>query len=296
MPRIITISNQKGGVGKTTLTGNLAACYAETGKKVCVIDADYQGDLSSFLGIKTEAEAKGRSLAIAIEDDLPLEEVVIRSEYENLDVVAGTKDLEDIASKYFGRPNQWSLIKNLLDSDLAEEYDIILCDTRPDWSCLTQSCLAASHAYILPIFPEKKSIDGLSNQIVQVDELRQYQNKKLEFLGAVVTRFEKSNKTHEKIFEMLERLDGVNNFHIFKTLIIHSKAVAGSDLSKKPLIHYNKRLKIANIYSILAGEILPKINAVGKPGVRKGRPKTSINPEMFRKLEEDCRSVEVNSL
>src|SRR5690606_22873487 len=126
---IITIANQKGGVGKTTGVVNIASAYATMGNKVLVIDLDYQANTSSLLRVKEEAAQTNKNVTFAIKNKIEnLEDVVIQTEFENIDCLAATKQLNQIPEQYLGRPNQFQLLHPILRSKDIKKYDLILID------------------------------------------------------------------------------------------------------------------------------------------------------------------------
>ncbi|MEI6417401.1 MAG: AAA family ATPase, partial [Verrucomicrobiota bacterium] len=200
-PSVIVVANQKGGVGKTTTVVNLASSYAHLGKKVLVIDLDYQANATSALGVDESKIAEGASITRAISEELTLDKVRLPSRVKNVDVLSSTRGLLGLPEKFLGQPNQFSLVTSVLDCPEYEEYDIILIDTHPSLDCLSQSAFRASHYYLIPLFAEADSARGLGHQIQAVEKIRQYQNPMLMLLGCVITRFDKQNATHRK-FEL----------------------------------------------------------------------------------------------
>lgn len=264
---IITIANQKGGVGKTTAVVNIASAYATMGNKVLVIDLDYQSNTSSLLRVKEKASQSNKNVTFAIKNKIEnLNEVVIETEFENIDCLASTKQLSQIPEQYLGRPNQFQLLHPILHSDDTKKYDIILIDTHPSCDALFQSALSVSDYYLIPIFPEEDSIEGLADQLEKAEEVREYQNRMLMLLGCFVSSYQKDNATHKKYDQRLQEISEGGKFKVFKTRIPFSKSVAAAATEKKPLHFYRPASTIASAYTALAGEIYPELK-----GRRKGR-------------------------
>lgn len=264
---IITIANQKGGVGKTTGVVNIASAYATMGNKVLVVDLDYQANTSSLLRVKEEAARTNKNITFAIKNKIEnLEEVIIATEFVGIDCLAATKQLNQIPEQYLGRPNQFQLLHPILTCKGIKKYDLILIDTHPSCDALFQSALSVSDYYLIPIFPEEDSIEGLADQLEKAEEVREYQNRMLMLLGCFVSSYQKDNSTHRKYDHRLKEISEGGKFKVFKTRIPFSKSVAAAATEKKPLHFYRPASTVASAYTALAGEIYPELK-----GRRKGR-------------------------
>ena len=280
---IVTIANQKGGVGKTTTVVNLAASFAQLDKKVLVIDMDYQGNATALLGAD-EAASKDykKTIFYGVENDLTLKEIRLPTNIKNVDVLAATRDLDDLREKLAGKAKQSKIVELLLKCDEADEYDIILIDTHPSLDCLFQSAMVASHYYLIPLFAEADSSRGLAHMISEVEEIRRYLNPMLRFLGCVITRFDSKNSTHLKFQKILRATSKEGKFHVFDTTIPISNAVAAASAQQLSLISYKKSAPISVMYTALAGEIIPNLK-----GKRKGRNFQPIKTEVLNKIDYD---------
>ena len=164
-PIVITIANQKGGVGKTTTVANLAASLADSGKKILVIDCDYQANVTSLLCGDEQLKLKEKSFTYAIKHDLSIDKVSVVTRFKNLDLVPANRELDDLREQLVGQPNQFRLVDLMLDCPQAKNYDYVLIDTHPSLDCFFQSAVAASEHYIIPLFPEADSSRGLAHQL-----------------------------------------------------------------------------------------------------------------------------------
>lgn len=278
---IVTIANQKGGVGKTTTVVNLASSFAQLDKKVLVIDMDYQANSTSLLGCdKIVNEDPTKSLSHAIRHDLNLSHIRVESNIKNVDVLCATKDLDKLRDELAGKAKQLKVVEFLLKCDAVEDYDIILIDTHPSLDCLFQASLVASHYYLIPLFAEADSSRGLVHMINEVEEIQKYYNPTLRFLGCVVTRYDSKNSTHVKFLKILRDNKKEGKFHVFDTTIPISNVVAAACANQLPLLSYKKNAPIAVAYSVLAGEIIPNLK-----GKRKGRNFQPIKTEVFNKFD-----------
>lgn len=289
---IISVVNQKGGVGKTLTSVSLACCYAQLGEKVLLIDFDYQANATQQLGVEDAAIESGKDIAKAINDRCRLEDVVIPTQYENLDIVAGNHELQKIAVHVQGTPKQFHLIAYLLDTAKTSEYSVIIIDTHPSIDCFFHSALVASHYYLVPVFCESESLRGLSHCFKCVEEIREILNPMLTFLGCVITKFDKSNSTHKVLEKTIRKMSEQSNFRVFDVKIPISKAIAAASIRQEPIIHYqkSKTAPIATAYMALAGEIQPNLK-----GRRLGRKITPIAVDIVGKYEDSLDNIDPTS-
>lgn len=276
---IITVANQKGGVAKTTSTCNLAASYALHGNKVLVVDFDYQSNLSSLLGISTE-KAKEKSIANIIDREAKFSELVIQTEFENIDIIPCSRSLNVLRDKISGEVNQFHFLKDFLDCKEIEEYDMVFIDTHPSIDIFFKAALVASHYYVIPLFAEIDSCQGLAHQIDEAEKVGKYFNPMLTMIGAFITKFDKKNATHVKFAKEIENASKLCNYRLFKTIVPTSTAVAGAAASSVPLNRYKKHLNVAAAYHTLAGEMLPHLK-----GKRTGRKASPVKTDVLATYE-----------
>ena len=277
---IMTIANQKGGVGKTTTVVNLAASYAQMSKRVLVVDMDYQGNSSELLGVAEQAHKTGKELATGIQAELTLDKLRLPSNTEGIDVLAATRELDDVREKMQGQPLQHLMLSMILDCPALEDYDIVLIDTHPSLDCLLLSSLVASHYYLVPMFAEKTSSKGLAHMVSWTQRMRRL-NPMLLFLGVVITRFDRTVATHVKFEKLIREAGKAANFHVFQTLIPASASVPGSDAANQVLLNYKKTAPVTIAYSALAGEVMPHLK-----GKRTGRLPT-LNVAALQEAAEE---------
>jgi chromosome partitioning protein len=277
---IITIANQKGGVGKTTTVVNLAASYAHMHKRVLVVDMDYQSNSSELLGVADEALQTGKNLAAGILNELTLEQLRLPSNTEGIDVLAATRALDDVREKMQGQPLQHLMLSLILDCAALDDYDLVLVDTHPSLDCLLLSSLVASHYYLVPMFAEKTSSKGLAHMVAWTQRMKRL-NPMLMFLGIVITRYDRTVATHVKFEKLIREAGKAANFHVFQTLIPASASVPGSDAANQVLLNYKKTAPVTIAYSALAGEVIPYLK-----GKRTGRvPMTNV--EALKEVAEE---------
>lgn len=273
---IVTIANQKGGVGKTTCAVNLASAYAKMGKKILVIDADAQANTTSHLNVLELAEQQNRYLYDAIEQESEqLSKFVVATKFKNIDCMAADSRLKDISRKYKGELNQFHVLHPILKSEEILKYDVVLIDTHPAFDTLPQSALSASDYYLIPLFPEEHSLQGLADQIKSANNVIKYQNPMLMFLGCVISRYDKNNATHRKIEDRFRELAKESGFTVFSTTIPVSNLISAAASSETPIHFYRSGSSIADAYTSLAGEIAPQLK-----GKRKGRRYSMPDPQL----------------
>lgn len=255
-PAIITIANQKGGVGKTTAVANLAASLSEKGHLVLVIDCDYQANVTSLLCGDEQMKNKERSFTHAIKNDLTLEEVVIGTKFKNIDIIAANRELDDLREQLVGQPNQFRLVDFLLDCDKARNYDFILIDTHPSLDCFFQSAIAASSYFIIPLFPEADSSRGLAHQLQAIEKIKRYLNPRLTFLGCAIVKYDRYSATHQKFEKLIRKFGKENSVQVFKSNIPNSQSVAAAAAHGLPLFHYKPESPASLAYADMAKEIV----------------------------------------
>lgn len=263
---ICTLANLKGGTSKTTTTVNLAAAFAHTGKRVLVVDMDPQGSATEILGGREAAKQTGKSLAYAIRNELPLETVVLSSNTLNVDLLAGTSELQQIVKEKTGSFTNDKLLKFVFETKALNQYQVVLADTHPSRDCLLASALNMTHYYLIPVFPEPSSSRGLLEMVELAEEVRKYSNSSLTILGCVITKFDKRNATHRNYEKIIREIAASANFHVFENNIPISNHVQAAESACLPLLDYQPNSTIATSYSMLAGEILPALK-----GRRVGR-------------------------
>lgn len=282
---ILTIANKKGGVGKTTSTVNLASCLAKQ-KKVLVLDFDPQANATSNLGMKKEVKQSGKSISKAVADEsIKAEDLLLPTAFENLFCIGSDSSLQDYRDKFLGHPRQFNLLDSVLQSNVISEFDLVIIDTNPSRCVLYSSAMAASDYYIIPVFPEKNSLEGIAEEISAAENIRKYHNNMLLFLGCAITRYDKNNATHKKVEQFMRESSREGNFRVFNTLIPASNHIPAASYQNTPINIYRENAEISNAYSQLAGEILPHLK-----GRRVGRvttqPKLSIINAAQLKFDE----------
>ena len=198
MSEIMTIANQKGGVGKTTTTINLAAALAEKGKKVLVIDMDPQGNTSSGLGIdKDELDTTVYQLMIG---DNTFEECVQKDVFENLDVLAANVNLAGIEIETMDMEDRNYILHDIIEK-IKDQYDYIIIDCPPSLNALTINAMTTADSVLVPIQCEYYALEGLSQLIYTIDLVKERLNPKLVINGVVFTMYDVRTNLSMQVIE-----------------------------------------------------------------------------------------------
>ncbi len=233
---IITGTNNKGGVGKTTSSVNLSVTLGSLGFKVLFIDGDPQANGTKAMGVREQIDPLKKSLWAAFKNKLSYKDVSVSSPYSNVDVIGATQDLEDVAEEFVNSPRRWKLFKQLL-SGASQNYNFVIIDTPPaKGGILTPAALAASDYYMIPSLPDSDSYDGSVKIVSLCEELREdEENEKLACLGVLITCLKK-NPASNAYLEYVTTLFKDANVPIFPHYIPQSDTVDSARLLGKPAV------------------------------------------------------------
>jgi chromosome partitioning protein len=251
--RVLAVVNQKGGVGKTTTTVNLATALAAVNKKVLVIDFDPQGNASTGLGIETR-ELTSYDLVLG---DVTLEEVVQKSEVPNLHIVPATIDLSGAEIEMVSLMKREYRLKNALDKSVVN-YDYILIDCPPSLGLLTLNALVAANAVLIPLQCEFYALEGLSHLIKTVELVRANLNPDLSIQGIVLTMYDRRNKFTEQIENDVRAYFGEL---VYQAVIPRNVRMSEAPSHGKPALIYDMHCTGSKAYIQLASELLKRERA-----------------------------------
>jgi chromosome partitioning protein len=280
MTDIITVGNEKGGVGKTTSVVNLAAAFANMGKSVLVTDNDPQGNASELLGIE-RGQIEPKSLGQAIFDRKSLEDYRVATNIEGVDLLAGTPLLKRVIKEFGHTHRQDKLLNRVFETKALETYDLVLIDTHGSGDCLLLSSLAVSDSYVIPVFAEPESARGLLDMLKSTVELREEVNPALTLLGVVITKYDKKNSTHLEFAETIRNIGKNAKVRVFSNTIPISNSVPAASKKQISLLEYRRDLPISQSYMALAGELVPLL---GKK--KPGRPSIPDVDAFSRRIDE----------
>ena len=252
MGRIIAITNQKGGVGKTTTAINLAACLAEKGKKVLALDMDPQGNMSSGLGV--QKDKLDYSMYDALIGDRNIGECMIIDQFENLNIVPSSINLAGAEIELMAmEDNQKILRKMIHNKTFRKKFDFIIIDCPPSLSLLTVNALTAADTVIVPIQCEFYALEGLSQLIYTINLIKKQLNKTLEIEGVVFTMYDtRTNLSQDVVTNIRENLDQI----IYDTIVPRNVRLAEAPSYGLPINLYDSRSTGAKAYRDLADEVI----------------------------------------
>lgn len=261
MGNIIAVTNQKGGVGKTTSSVNLAACLGAAGRKTLLVDMDPQANASSACGLDVN------NLEITVYDGLhdPDTRAVYAAEEElkNLSVLPSSIDLTGAELELIDHPNRETALKKLLDP-LRDSFDYIVIDAPPSLGLLTVNVLTASDYVIVPVQAEYFALEGLSRIIKTIELIQNNLNPDLSLLGILVTLYDGRTNLARQV---VEELGQAFPDHLFQTVINRSIRLSEAPSHGKPIIYYDPKSVGAENYQHFCEEV---IHACEKTGFGSG--------------------------
>jgi chromosome partitioning protein len=260
-PKIIAVANQKGGVGKTTTTINLAAALAEKGQRVLVIDLDPQGNASTGLGIDLE-DREFTTYELLLED-INLDQVILKTPTENLYIVPATVDLSSADLELLSSEKRSFLLHDALRQTQMDafEFSYILIDCPPSLNLLTVNAMIGAHSVLVPLQSEFFALEGLSQLMLTIREVRQSGNRNLRIEGVVLTMYDRRNNLSQQVEQ--DARDNLGDL-VFNTMIPRNVRVSEAPSFAMPVLSYDTQSKGAKAYRELADELMSNNEAAIK--------------------------------
>ncbi|TCS02447.1 ParA family protein [Rhizobium sp. BK418] len=251
--RIITIANQKGGVGKTTTAINLATALAAIGERVLIIDLDPQGNASTGLGIdRRDRKLSSYDLMVA---DAGVAETALETAVPNLFIVPSTMDLLGVEMEISQQSDRVFKLRKALSSAEALSFSYILLDCPPSFNLLTMNAMAAAHSVLVPLQCEFFALEGLSQLLETVNQVRRTVNPQLDIQGIVLTMFDARNNLAQQVVNDVRTHLGEKVYH---TLIPRNVRVSEAPSYGKPAILYDLKCAGSQAYLQLASEVIQR--------------------------------------
>jgi chromosome partitioning protein len=252
MPRVLAITNQKGGVGKTTTSINLAASLASAGRRVLLADLDPQGNATMGSGI----DKRGLKTTVyqVLLGEASLSAVRLRSPTGGFDVIPANRELAGAEVEMVGLPERETRLKTALE-EIKNQYEFVLIDCPPALNLLTVNGLCAANAVMIPMQCEYYALEGLSDLVQTIKKVRLNLNPGLEIDGLLRTMYDPRNMLAQQVSDQLQQHFGDK---VYRTVIPRNIRLAEAPSHGLPVINFDRQSKGALAYLALAGEMIGK--------------------------------------
>ncbi len=250
MHRILAITNQKGGVGKTTTSGNLAASLAATKRRLLLIDIDPQGNATMGCGV--DKRTVQRTTTDVLLGDCDAASAVMSLDYAEFKLMPANQDLVAAEVELMGKPGCEARLRDAL-RQIRDDYDVVLIDCPPSLNMLTVNALVASDGVLIPMQCEYYALEGLTALVSTIEQIKAGPNPELELDGILRTMFDpRNNLANEVSAQLIEHFKD----KVFRTIIPRNVRLAEAPSFGKPALHYDRESRGALAYLALAGEMI----------------------------------------
>jgi chromosome partitioning protein len=252
MGKIFAIANQKGGVGKTTTTVNLAAGLGILEKKILLVDADPQANASSGLGFDSRKDHPGTYRLL--EHSISVKEAIVKTSIPNLDIITSNIDLVASEIELVDKPEREYMLKKAIDS-IKDDYDFIIIDCAPSLGLITLNALVCADSIIIPIQCEYFALEGLGKLLNTIKSIQKIHNKNLSIEGLLLTMYDTRLRLSNQVVEEVQKHFGKM---VFKTIIQRNTTLGEAPSYGKDIISYDASSRGAKNYLSFAAEIIKK--------------------------------------
>jgi chromosome partitioning protein len=250
MHRILAITNQKGGVGKTTTSVNLAASLAATKRRLLLIDIDPQGNATMGCGV--DKRTVPRTTTDVLLGDCDAASAVMSLDYADFKLMPSNQDLVAAEVELMGKPGCEARLRDAL-KQIRDDYDVVLIDCPPSLNMLTVNALVASDGVLIPMQCEYYALEGLTALVSTIEQIKAGPNPELEIDGILRTMFDpRNNLANEVSAQLIEHFKD----KVFRTIIPRNVRLAEAPSFGKPALHYDRESRGALAYLALAGEMI----------------------------------------
>ena len=253
--RVITVANQKGGVGKTTTAINLGTALAAVGRRILIMDCDAQGNASTGLGI--EPTARRKSSYDVLVGEATMAEAILPTKVPNLDILPGDENLAGVETLIHDDPRKNFKLREAFDAfrQAGARYDVVLIDCPPSLSTVTINAMVAANAVLVPLQCEFLAMEGLSQILRTIELVRSGLNPDLEIQGVVLTMYDKRNNLSDQVATEVRTYLGAK---VYQTVIPRNVRLSEAPSFGLPAILYDHKCSGSEAYIMLAQELMQR--------------------------------------